>query len=134
MTRPYDVGVTRLLNYAAWRYGPHKQANLDYEAGVLVRDGRLTVTMAGRHLGRVIPDHGPHRVRHYTRAVFIAWSRARPVGHLVITWCGHRLHTGRLVGHDTPGRNDCLACAVRLGLPAIAVHVNVHLATTGATP
>jgi hypothetical protein len=128
MSRVAPIDINRALFRVSWRTRVTRVADTD-DPGVISRDGGIAVTVASRHLPYALAGHANGAgVRHHVRVVLIAWRRARPVGALVVAWCGSKILTGRLVDGDAAYLRDCPTCLVRLGLPAVAVHVHVHLA------
>jgi len=120
--RPTDASVVRALYAATWicsgrRLGSHHPAeNHAYRPGRVTGDRGtgISVFMAARFASYATTYRAGRTTSHRPRAVYIAWRRGRPVGRLVVTWCGHKLVTADLTADPGCIHDACRLCDLRV--------------------
>jgi hypothetical protein len=122
--RPTDVSVVRALHGAAWVCSGrtigrrHASENHAYRPGRIgARSDGISVFMAARFASYATTFRAGRTTSHRPRAVYIAWRRGRPVGRLVVTWCGHRLVTAVLTEDPGCSCQACRLCDLRVDGP-----------------
>lgn len=118
--RPTETSVVRALHGAAWiRSGRtvgnrHASENHTYRPGPVGTPAHgLVVYMAAAFAPFAETYRAGRTTSHRPRAVYIAWRRGRPVGRLVVTWCGNRLVTATLTEDPGCAHQACQLCELR---------------------